>query len=99
MATLTPGMFPGDPARAAEAIYQVATADQPRHWVLLGSDALRRVGAKLHALRAEYEAGRELAFSTGTRGDKQISLMRYRRPPGWPAGNRPRRPGRLPRVA
>jgi NAD(P)-dependent dehydrogenase (short-subunit alcohol dehydrogenase family) len=69
MATLTPGMFPGDPARAAEAIYQVATADQPRHWVLLGSDALRRVGAKLDALRAEYETGRELAFSTGTRGD------------------------------
>lgn len=54
MATLTPGMFPGDPARAAEAIYQVATADQPRHWVLLGSDALRRVGVKLDALRAGY---------------------------------------------
>jgi NAD(P)-dependent dehydrogenase (short-subunit alcohol dehydrogenase family) len=29
MATLTPGMMPGDPARVAEVIYQVATADQP----------------------------------------------------------------------
>ena len=41
----------------------------PPGWILLGSDDLRRVGAKLDALRAESEAGRELAFSTGTRGD------------------------------
>jgi len=32
--------------------------------VILGSDAHRRIGAKLELLRAEYEAGKETAFST-----------------------------------
>jgi hypothetical protein len=57
-------MFPGDPVRAAAAVYDVVASDQPRHWVVLGSDAHRRIGAKLELLRAEYEAGREMAFST-----------------------------------
>jgi NAD(P)-dependent dehydrogenase (short-subunit alcohol dehydrogenase family) len=62
--TVTPEMWPGDPARAAAAIYQVAKSDEIRHWLILGSDAHRRIGVKLDMLRAEYEAGRELAFST-----------------------------------
>ena len=64
MKTITPEMFPGDPARAAQAIYEVVSSDRPRHWLILGSDAHRRIGAKLDMLRAEYEAGKELAFST-----------------------------------
>lgn len=61
---VTPDMFPGDPVRAAAAIYQVVASDQPRHWVILGSDAQRRIGMKLDMLRAEYEAGKEMALST-----------------------------------
>jgi NAD(P)-dependent dehydrogenase (short-subunit alcohol dehydrogenase family) len=61
---VTPDMFPGDPVRAAQAVYEVVTSDHPRHWVILGSDAHRRIGAKLDALRAEYDAGKDLAFST-----------------------------------
>src|SRR3954465_3792375 len=64
MATMTPEMFPGDPVRAAEAIYEVVASDRPRHWVILGSDAYRLIGAKLDMLRVEYDAGREMAFRT-----------------------------------
>jgi len=64
MATMTPEMFPGDPVRAAEAIYEVVASDRPRHWVILGSDAYRLIGAKLDMLRGEYEAGKDLALST-----------------------------------
>src|SRR5207237_8898728 len=64
MATMTPEMFPGVPVRAAEAIYEVVASDRPRHWVILGSDAYRLIGAKLDMLRGEYEAGREMAFRT-----------------------------------
>jgi len=61
---VTPDMFPGDPVRAAQAVYEVVTSDHPRHWVILGSDAHRRIGAKLDALRADYDAGKDMAFST-----------------------------------
>jgi hypothetical protein len=62
--TITPEMWPGDPARGAAAIYQVANSDEIRHWVILGSDAHRRIGVKLDMLRGEYEAGKDVAFST-----------------------------------
>src|SRR5712672_1175940 len=61
---VTPDMFPGDPERFAAAIYQVVASNRPRHWVVLGSDAMRRIGVKLDMLQAEYDAGRELAFRT-----------------------------------
>ena len=32
--------------------------------MILGSDAHRRIGVKLDMQRAEYEAGKEMAFST-----------------------------------
>ncbi|MGW0860510.1 oxidoreductase [Streptomyces sp. NPDC002690] len=64
MGSLTPEMFPGDPERAAEAIWQVATAQETPHWVVLGSDAQRRIGVKLEQLQAEFEAGKDLAYST-----------------------------------
>lgn len=64
MNTLSPDMFPGDPERAAEAIFDAVGAPDPAHWVVLGSDAQRRIGSKLDQLRTEFEAGRELALST-----------------------------------
>ena len=64
MSKVAPEMFPGDAVRAAAAIYDVVASDQPRHWVILGSDAYRRIGAKVDLLRAEYEAGKDMAFST-----------------------------------
>lgn len=64
MGSLTPEMFPGDPDRAAKAVYEVVTSDNPPHWVPLGSDAYRRIGVKLAALQDEFEAGKELALST-----------------------------------
>ncbi len=74
MATMTPEMFPGDPVRAAEAIYEVVASDRPRHWVILGSDAYRLIGAKLDKLRAEYDAGREMAFRTDYPGSATAIL-------------------------
>jgi len=61
---VTPDMFPGDPLRAAAAIYQVVASERPRHWVVLGSDALRRIGVKLDMQRAEIEAGEDMTLST-----------------------------------
>ncbi|MFE9319417.1 SDR family NAD(P)-dependent oxidoreductase [Nocardia sp. NPDC052278] len=72
---LTPEMFPGDPEKAAEAIYAVATSSQPRHWVVLGSDAQRRIGAKLDQLRAEFDAGKDLALSTDFPGSADNAVL------------------------
>src|SRR5580692_7346387 len=74
IATMTPEMFPGDPVRAAEAIYEVVASDRPRHWVILGSDAYRLIGTKLDQLRAEYDAGREMAFRTDYPGSAKAIL-------------------------
>src|SRR2546430_15029084 len=65
MTTVSPDMFPGDPVRAAAAIYEVVASESPRHWVVLGSDAQRRIGAKLDMLRAEFEAGGHTGRNTG----------------------------------
>jgi short-subunit dehydrogenase len=64
MENIMPEMFPGDPDRAAAAIYAVVGSTDRRHWVILGSDAHRRIGLKLEMLRAEYEAGKDMAKST-----------------------------------
>jgi len=61
---VTPDMFPGDPDRFAAAIYQVVASNRPRHWVVLGSDAMRRIGVKVDMLQAELEAGKDMAVST-----------------------------------
>ena len=61
---VTPEMFPGDPDRFAAAVYEIVASNSPRHWVVLGSDAMRRIGAKLDMLRAELEAGKDMAVST-----------------------------------
>lgn len=64
LASLTPDMFPGDPARAAAAIADEVEQNNGRHWMILGSDAQRRIGAKLDQLRREYDAGAEAAALT-----------------------------------
>jgi NAD(P)-dependent dehydrogenase (short-subunit alcohol dehydrogenase family) len=58
---VVPEQFPGDPLKAAAAIHRCVVSDERRHWVILGSDAHRRIGAKLDLLRGEYDAGRALA--------------------------------------
>ncbi|GAA1989979.1 SDR family NAD(P)-dependent oxidoreductase [Catenulispora subtropica] len=72
---LTPEMFPGDPDRAAEAVYREATSAEPRHWVVLGSDAQRRIGAKLDQLRAEFDAGKDVALSTDFPGSADNAVL------------------------
>ncbi|MGI5135313.1 oxidoreductase [Streptomyces sp. CA-106110] len=75
MSNLTPEMFPGDPERAAEAIYQAVSGSELPHWVVLGSDAQRRIGVKLDQLRTEFEAGKELAFSTDFPGAADNAVL------------------------
>jgi NAD(P)-dependent dehydrogenase (short-subunit alcohol dehydrogenase family) len=64
MANIKPEQFPGDPANAAAAIYQEVHSGSNRHHLILGSDAYRLIGAKLDALRSEFDAIKDLAFST-----------------------------------
>ena len=75
MDRLTPEMFPGDPEKAAEVIYAEATATEPRHWVVLGSDAQRRIGFKLDQLRAEFDAGEDTALSTDFPGAADNAVL------------------------
>lgn len=72
---LTPEMFPGDPAKAAAAIYESATSARPRHWVALGSDARRRIGDKLDRFRAEFDAGADFALSTDFPGSAANAVI------------------------
>src|SRR6267378_3398984 len=74
MTTVSPDMFPGDPVRAAAAIHEVVASESPRHWVVLGSDAQRRIGVKLDMLRAEFEAGADTARSTDYPGSAKAIL-------------------------
>lgn len=75
MGSLTPDMFPGDPVRAAEVIYEAVTAPHPQHWIVLGSDAQRRIGVKLDQLRAEFDASKELALSTDFPGAAENAVL------------------------
>ncbi|GAB3254216.1 SDR family NAD(P)-dependent oxidoreductase [Kineosporia babensis] len=59
-----PGTQLGDPVKAAAAIIQVVEAGNAPLHQLLGSDSYALATAKLEALRAEVEAGRELAVTT-----------------------------------
>jgi hypothetical protein len=68
-------MFPGDPDKAAQVIYDVARSEQVRHWVVLGSDAQRRITAKLDQLRVELDAGEELAASTDFPDSAHLALL------------------------
>src|SRR5260370_7157631 len=75
MTTVSPDMFPGDPVRAAAAIYEVVASESPRHWVVLGSDAQRRIGAKLDLLPAQFKTGSPTAPNTHFTLNAQTSLI------------------------
>jgi NAD(P)-dependent dehydrogenase (short-subunit alcohol dehydrogenase family) len=57
------GHQPGDPVRAAHAIFKAIESPQPPHHLLLGNDAFLAAMAKLEALRQDY-----VAWETVTRG-------------------------------
>ncbi|EJL26043.1 short-chain dehydrogenase of unknown substrate specificity [Caulobacter sp. AP07] len=59
------GSEPGDPAKAAQAILQVADADAPPMHLLLGEDALKYAGYAAAALRADIDAWKDLTLSIG----------------------------------
>jgi NAD(P)-dependent dehydrogenase (short-subunit alcohol dehydrogenase family) len=68
------GKQPGDPVKAARVVLKVVAMSDPPfkvlksnsklHRIILGSDAYKAIGSKLDALRAEYEASKDLAYST-----------------------------------
>jgi NAD(P)-dependent dehydrogenase (short-subunit alcohol dehydrogenase family) len=68
------GKQPGDPLEAARVVLKVVGMSDPPFEVLksysklrriiLGSDAYKAIGSRLDALRAEYEASKDLAYST-----------------------------------
>ena len=64
MANIGDDMFPGDPVRAASAIFTALKSDSKAHRIILGGDAYRNIGAKIDDLRADHEASREMAHST-----------------------------------
>lgn len=64
MANVKPEQFPGDPAKAAAAIYDEVHSGSNRRHLILGSDAYRLIGAKLDALQSEFDSIKDLAFST-----------------------------------
>jgi NAD(P)-dependent dehydrogenase (short-subunit alcohol dehydrogenase family) len=58
------GQQPGDPARAAAIITEIARLDQPPLRLLLGSDALRIAGESAHAREAEAAEWAPVSRST-----------------------------------
>jgi NAD(P)-dependent dehydrogenase (short-subunit alcohol dehydrogenase family) len=64
MANIKPEQFPGDPVKAASAIYQEVRANSKRHRMILGSEAYRQIGARLNAFQSEFGLAKDLAFST-----------------------------------
>ncbi|RYX85637.1 oxidoreductase [bacterium] len=58
------GKQSGDPAKAAQALLEIVEAENPPTHLLLGSDALRLVRAKLENLSAEITEWEELTQST-----------------------------------
>ncbi|MFD9700391.1 oxidoreductase [Lentzea sp. NPDC059081] len=63
----------GDPAKAAQAVLRVVEADDPPVHLVLGSDALRLVGAGRAAVDADITAWEELSRSTDFPDGHQIA--------------------------
>lgn len=63
----------GNPAKAAEAVLKVIEAEKPPVHLVLGSDALRLVGAGRAAVTADIEAWEELSRSTDFPDGHQIA--------------------------
>lgn len=62
--SIGPEVFPGDPRRAADEIWAAVKSPNPPHWLILGSDAYRRIGDKLRVFQAEFDRNRDLAPTT-----------------------------------
>ena len=58
------GHQPGDPVKAAQAMLQVIDSDAPPRHLLLGSDALQLVRAKLASMASSIDAWEQLSRST-----------------------------------
>ncbi|MFF7994569.1 oxidoreductase [Kitasatospora xanthocidica] len=58
------GRQPGDPAKAARAVVDIAEAAEPPLRLQLGADAVERVEAKLDLVRRELDRWRQVALST-----------------------------------
>jgi NAD(P)-dependent dehydrogenase (short-subunit alcohol dehydrogenase family) len=58
----------GDPARAADAILAIADEENPPVHLLLGSDALKRVRAKIEAVLADMDHYEPLTLGTDFQG-------------------------------
>ncbi|WP_203612541.1 hypothetical protein [Amycolatopsis sp. SID8362] len=56
-------------------MYDEVVSGRSRHWVVLGSDAYRRIGVKLDLLRTEFDAGRDVAFSTDFPGSADKAVL------------------------
>jgi short-subunit dehydrogenase len=57
-------MFPGDPKRAAEVLFEQLTGDLTGHRIILGSDALQRIQIKMDDLQADFDASQRIAHTT-----------------------------------
>ena len=55
------GHQPGDPVRAAKAIFKAVASGNPPHHLLLGNDAFEGAMAKLDELRKDFTAGEAVA--------------------------------------
>jgi NAD(P)-dependent dehydrogenase (short-subunit alcohol dehydrogenase family) len=55
------GRQPGDPVRAAKAIFKAVASGNPPHHLLLGNDAFEGAMAKLDELRKDFTAGEAVA--------------------------------------
>ena len=58
------GQQAGDPARAARVLLEIAESDEPPTHLLLGTDALKLVNARLAALHDEIQAWESVSRST-----------------------------------
>ena len=57
-------IFPGDPKRAAEVLFAQLTSDTTAHRIILGSDAMQRIQAKMDDLQSDFDASRAFAHTT-----------------------------------
>ncbi|TFW00183.1 SDR family NAD(P)-dependent oxidoreductase [Leifsonia flava] len=57
-------IFPGDPKRAAEVLFEQLTSHPTMHRIILGSDAMRRIQTKMDDLQADFDASRLFAAKT-----------------------------------
>lgn len=60
------GKQPGDPAKLANALVQLAALDKPPSRFVAGTDAMEPIEAKAHALLAQIDAHRALSASLAT---------------------------------